>query len=73
MAEPDNIVLHYLRRFDEKLDAVAADVHELRIRTTSLETLYASLSRRADRIGGDVERIKRRLDLIEAEPDGGAQ
>jgi hypothetical protein len=31
-----------------------------------LEAGYASLSRRVDRIGGDVERIKTRLDLVDA-------
>ena len=31
-----------------------------------LEGGYASLSRRVDRMGGDVERIKQRLELNEA-------
>ena len=39
---------------------------EVKERLGLIESQYASLSRRADRIGGDVELIKRRLNLVEA-------
>ncbi len=39
---------------------------EVKERLAFLEGGYASLSRRVDRIGGDVERIKARLDIADA-------
>jgi hypothetical protein len=43
-----------------------ADAIEIKERLAFLEGGYASLSRRVDRIGGDVDLIKRRLSLAEA-------
>ena len=73
---PDNLVLVYLRRLDEKLDRVAADVSELKTRMTSVEqqvanlaatqaSHYAILSTRLDRVETRLDRIERRLDLAE--------
>ena len=62
--EPDNIVLIMLRRIDEKLDRVAFDVHEMKVRMTSLEERMSSLDRRMDRLEDRVDRIERRLDLV---------
>jgi hypothetical protein len=39
---------------------------EVKERLGLLEGSVASLSRRVDRIGGDVEQIKRRLDLVDS-------
>jgi tetrahydromethanopterin S-methyltransferase subunit G len=66
---PDNLMLVTLRRLDEKMDRVAADVQEVKTRMTSVEqqvanpaaiqaSHYAILSTRLDR-------IERRLDLVE--------
>ena len=66
MTEPDNIVLTYLRRIDEKLDRVIEDVRELKTRVGILEQQYASISTRMDRVENRLERIERRLDLVEA-------
>lgn len=63
--EPDNLVLRYLRRIDEKLDLVRADVSELKTRAGLLEQQYASISSRVDRIETRLERIEHRLDLVE--------
>jgi hypothetical protein len=41
-------------------------VIEVKERLGLIEGQYASLSRRIDRIGGDVDQIKRRLDLVDA-------
>jgi hypothetical protein len=45
MAEPDNMVLNYLRRLDEKLDRLVADVTEMKQRLTSMEGRFASVER----------------------------
>ena len=63
--EPENLVLIYLRRIDTKVDGLRADMVEVKQRIGFLEAQYASISRRVDRIGGDVERIKTRLDLVD--------
>ena len=34
---PENLVLVYLRRLDEKMDRVLGDIHDLKHRVTSLE------------------------------------
>ena len=64
--DPENLVLTYLRRIDTKVDGLRTDMIEVKQRIGFLEEQYASLSRRVDRIGGDVERIKMRLDLVDA-------
>jgi uncharacterized protein YigA (DUF484 family) len=70
--EPDNAVLRYLRRIDEKLDRLAEDVRDLKGRMTTLETQMglvqmglARQSEHIDRMEIRLERIERRLDLIE--------
>ena len=37
MPEPDNVVLVYLRRIDEKADRVIDDVRDIKFRVTNLE------------------------------------
>ena len=64
--EPDNLVLVYLRRIDTKVDGLRTDMVEIKERLGFLEAGYASLSRRVDRLGGDVEQIRRRLDIVDA-------
>ena len=62
---PDNIVLVYLRRIDEKVDALREDMREVKSRLGILESQYASLSNRQDRMEMRLDRIERRLDLVE--------
>lgn len=64
--EPDSMVLRYLRRIDEKVDRMAADVADLKVRTTAIEQNVAITNGRLDRIEARLERIERRLDLVEA-------
>ncbi len=64
-AGPDNIVLQYLRRLDEKVDRLIDDVHDLKVRMTTFEESLAGTNRRLDRLEMRVERIERRLDLVE--------
>jgi predicted nuclease with TOPRIM domain len=62
----DNLVLDLLRAIRGDIAEIKADVVELKERIGLLEGATASVSRRLDRLGGDVEQIKRRLDLVSA-------
>ncbi|PPQ38311.1 hypothetical protein [Rhodopila globiformis] len=70
---PDNLILVYLRRIDEKVDRLTSVVGDLGRRVTSLETKvtllhgdFASQSERIDRIDLRLGRIERRLDIAPA-------
>lgn len=64
--EPDNLVLQYLRRLDERTARMAQDIHDLKIRMTSFEENMAVMNRRIDRIEDRLDRIETRLGLVEA-------
>jgi antitoxin component HigA of HigAB toxin-antitoxin module len=64
--QPDNLTLVMLRRIDQKMDDVRADVRELKERVGRLEEIASSISRRIDRTGDHIDRIERRLDISEA-------
>jgi len=64
----DNIVLDLLRAIRADIGELKVDMREVKERLGILEQQYASMSRRVDRIGGDVERIKTRLDLVDTAP-----
>ena len=49
-----------LRRMDEKLDLIGADMRKLKGRVGALEERYASVSRRLDGVEIRLERIERR-------------
>lgn len=57
-------VISYLRVNDEKVDRLANDVRDIKVRLTALETVNGRLDRLEDRI----DRIERRLGLIEVPP-----
>ena len=63
---PEDLVLVLLRGIRDDVSHLRTDAAEIKERLGLLEAGYASLSRRVDRIGGDIERIKVRLDLVEA-------
>ena len=63
--EPDNILLQYMRRFDEKLDRVVDEMLDVKVRLTAVEEGLAGINRPLDRLELRVERIERRLDLSE--------
>jgi DNA repair ATPase RecN len=63
--EPENILLAYMRRFDEKLDRVAEDVRDLKSRVTALEEGIVGIHRRMDRFELRLDRIEKRLDLVD--------
>ncbi len=62
----DSLVLELLRAVRGDISQIKTDIIEVKERLGFLEGGYASLSRRLDRIGGDVERIKARLDIADA-------
>ena len=70
--QPENLMLIYLRRIDERTDRIETDLRDVKRRMTSLEEQtanlyhsYAGVQVRLDRIDSRVERIERRLDLAE--------
>jgi len=68
MSDPamDNLVLERLREIRTLLGEVKEDTADTRLRVGMLEAGYASVSLRLDRLAADVDRIKRRLELVDA-------
>ena len=67
MAEkPDNIILVMLRRIDARLERLVDDVQNLKIRMTHVVEGLAGVNRRLDRLEVRVDRIEKRLGLIDA-------
>jgi hypothetical protein len=62
----DDMVLTLSRATRSDIGEIKTSVLELTERVGILEGQYASISRRVDRIGGDVELIKKRLNLADA-------
>jgi predicted nucleic acid-binding Zn-ribbon protein len=56
--DPDNLTLVMLRRIDGKIDRIAEDVRELKLRMSSVETQVGVIHARIDRIEGRLERIE---------------
>ncbi len=65
MTEIENLVLEHLPHFRGVVDGLSDDVRDIKGRLGTLETQYASLSNRMDRLDARVERIERRLNLAE--------
>ncbi len=63
--EPENLVLVYLRRIDEKVDRIADDIRDLKGRVTALDESVVGVHRRMDRFELRLDRIEKRLDLTE--------
>ena len=63
----DNLVLEHLRHIRDRVDTMAPDIQDLKVRMTNLEEAtirgYATLNRRLDRHDERFERIERRLEL----------
>ena len=71
--QPDNLILVYLRRIDEKVDRLSEDARDLKARMSGVEsalghlqTQVASVNARIDRVETRLERVERRLDLADA-------
>jgi predicted nuclease with TOPRIM domain len=61
-----DLMLDMLRAIRAEQSEIRADLAEIKERLGIIETQYASLSRRVDRLGGDMEQVRRRLGLVEA-------
>ena len=77
--EPDSLTLRFLRNIDQKLDRVAEDVSDLKVRMTSLERglagidmSMAGVQNRIGRVEQPLDRIEKRLDLVD-NPFGGVR
>ena len=66
--EPDNIVLIYLRRLDEKVDRLIDEVRDLKVRMMNVEEGLAVVHRRLDRVEDRMEQVEHRLDRIDGPP-----
>jgi predicted nuclease with TOPRIM domain len=66
MTETESIVLEHLRHIRTAVDGLRDDMQEVKGRLGTLESQYASISNRVDRLDGRIDRIERRLELTEA-------
>ena len=66
MPDVDNIILEHLRHIRVTTDGLREDMREVKTRLGLLESQYASLSNRFDRLDLRVSRIEERLGLVEA-------
>jgi archaellum component FlaC len=62
----DNFVLATLHKIDERLDRMALDVHDLKVRLTSVEHGFGGVNRRLERLDNRMELIEKRLELSDA-------
>ena len=61
-----DLMLELLRAIRAEQAEIRTDLAEIKERLGIQESQYASLSRRVDRLGGDMEQVRKRLGLIEA-------
>jgi predicted nucleic acid-binding Zn-ribbon protein len=64
--ERGDLILEHLLAIISEISDLKTSMIEVKERLGLLESLYASISRRVDRIDSRLERIERRLDLTEA-------
>jgi hypothetical protein len=65
MAETDNILLAHLLHIRAAIDDARNDIREMMRPNGSLESRYANMSDRLDRMDVRLERIEHRLDLTD--------
>jgi hypothetical protein len=61
-------VLTGQRRIEVRLDRVVDDLADLKLQITNTEEALVGVNRRLDRLDLRVERIERRLDLVDTSP-----
>ncbi len=66
MPEPDDLMLTLLKAIRGDIVIIRADISEMKERLGLLESQYSSLSRRVDRMGGELSQLARRFDVVEA-------
>ena len=63
----DNLVLSLLRAIRTDIGEIKETLRETQMRLYALEPNYVSMRPQLDRVAGDVERIKRRLEPTDAD------
>jgi predicted nucleic acid-binding Zn-ribbon protein len=66
MIDAESLTLKDLRHIRSAVDGLRDDVREVKGRLGILESQYASLSNRLDRVDARIQRIEQRLELTEA-------
>lgn len=66
MSEVTDIVVPMLRQLQADMGSVKEDLHNIKVRVTSIESGFAALNRRMDSFDFRLERIERRLELRDA-------
>jgi archaellum component FlaC len=66
MDETDIIVLEHLRHIHGAIDDVCDDISAIKRGVGNLDSRYANMSNRLNRMDVLIERIERRLDLTDA-------
>jgi gamma-glutamylcyclotransferase (GGCT)/AIG2-like uncharacterized protein YtfP len=64
---PENLVLSLLRAIRTDIAEIKETLRETQMRLYALELNYVSMRPQLDRVAGDVQRIKRRLELTEVD------
>ena len=71
--QTENLVLEMLRRIRSSLDFMAADIQDLKLRSSAVELVLGQMqiqmggvNGRLDRLDERMSRIERRFDLVEA-------
>jgi predicted nuclease with TOPRIM domain len=63
--EPDNLVLVMLRKLDAKFDRQGEEIRELKARMMAVEDMFAFLVTAVTRIQHSLERLEARVERIE--------
>ena len=63
--EPQNLVLEYLRRTDRKVDGLVEEFRHFNLRVAAAESHIAGMHMGDVQQGGEIDRIKLRLDRVE--------
>ncbi len=65
MSEVTDLVMPILRQIQADIGYLKEDMHNVKVRVTSVEAGFAVLNRRMDSVDFRLERIERRLELTE--------
>ena len=65
-ADIAHLSLALLRKLDERTERMAEDLHDLKVRMSSVAANVAAMNRRMDRFDERLDRIERRLQLADA-------
>jgi archaellum component FlaC len=68
--EPESLTLVILRKLETKFNSFSDDLHNLKIRMSSVEEGLAGVNRRLDRVDARLDHIEKRLDLVEPHQPG---